>query len=50
LAVQKDDAMTATGCFCSLTILGVPVLMGSQNWNDHDRSDRYTAVDFAVII
>lgn len=24
-------------------ILAVPVLMGSQNWDDHDRSNRYTA-------
>ncbi|MDD4361075.1 MAG: DUF2723 domain-containing protein [Bacteroidales bacterium] len=27
--------------------LGVPVLMASENWDDHDRSDRYTARDFA---
>ncbi len=26
-----------------LCLLAVPVLMGSQNWDDHDRSDRYTA-------
>ena len=26
-----------------LCILAVPVLMGSQNWDDHDRSNRYTA-------
>lgn len=24
----------------------VPVLMGEQNWDDHDRSDRYISVDF----
>lgn len=24
-------------------LLAVPVLMGSQNWDDHDRSNRYTA-------
>lgn len=24
-----------------------PVLMGFQGWDDHDRSDRYTAIDFA---
>lgn len=27
--------------------LGIPVLMASENWDDHDRSDRYTARDFA---
>jgi hypothetical protein len=28
-----------------LLLLGAPVLMGSQNWNDHNRSKRYTARD-----
>lgn len=27
--------------------LGIPVLMASENWDDHDRSARYTARDFA---
>ena len=27
--------------------LAVPVLMGCQNWDDHDRSNRYTARDIA---
>ncbi|SEB97091.1 Uncharacterized membrane protein YfcA [Tenacibaculum sp. MAR_2009_124] len=26
-----------------ISLLAVPVLMGAQNWNDHDRSDRYLA-------
>ena len=26
----------------TLSLLAVPVLMGIQNWDDHDRSDRYT--------
>ena len=25
-----------------ISLLGVPFLMGYQNWDDHDRSDRYT--------
>ena len=29
-----------------VALLGVPVLMGSQNWDDHDRSHRYISVDF----
>ncbi len=28
--------------------LAVPAVLVSQNWDDHDRSDRYTARDFAV--
>ena len=31
----------------ALCILGSPVLMGFQNWDDHDRSDRYVAPDYA---
>jgi len=27
--------------------LPVPIIMASENWDDHDRSDRYTARDFA---
>lgn len=30
-----------------ITLIAVPVLMGFQNWDDHDRSGRYTARDFA---
>ena len=28
-------------------LLAAPVLMASQNWDDHDRSDRYTAIAMA---
>jgi hypothetical protein len=31
----------------SVLCLGVPIIMGTQNWNDHDRSGRYTARDYA---
>jgi len=27
--------------------MGVPVLMAAQNWDDHDRSEKYAARDFA---
>ncbi|MCQ2207456.1 MAG: DUF2723 domain-containing protein, partial [Paludibacteraceae bacterium] len=30
----------------SVACLGVPVLMAQQNWDDHDRSNRYTCRDF----
>lgn len=29
------------------SLLAAPVLMASQNWDDHDRSDKYTAVAMA---
>jgi hypothetical protein len=29
------------------TLLAAPVLMASQNWDDHDRSDKYTALAMA---
>lgn len=31
-----------------LLCLIVPVLLGTQNWDDHDRSERYTARDYAI--
>lgn len=30
-----------------LCLLGSPILMGTQNWDDHDRSSRYVAPDYA---
>ena len=30
-----------------LCMLGVPVLMANENWDDHDRSEKYAARDFA---
>lgn len=32
--------------FAALACLLVPIQMASQNWDDHDRSDRYTCRDF----
>lgn len=31
----------------SVLLLGVPVLMAQQNWDDHDRSNRYTSIEMA---
>ncbi len=31
----------------SVLCLGVPALMAAENWDDHDRSNRYTAVEMA---
>jgi hypothetical protein len=30
-----------------LSLIAVPLVMGEQNWDDHDRSGRYVARDFA---
>ncbi|MFN1833823.1 DUF2723 domain-containing protein [Balneola sp. MJW-20] len=42
----KDQKVLAYGAVV-LSLLASPVLMGSQNWDDHDRSDRYIAPDYA---
>jgi hypothetical protein len=41
--VPETPAAIATSLLCLL----VPTLMASENWNDHDRSNRYTCRDFA---
>ena len=41
----KRDVAIASAVTC--ITLGVPVLMASENWDDHDRSNRYTAVEIA---
>jgi hypothetical protein len=37
---------TAVAAAVSIICLLVPIQMAGQNWDDHDRSDRYTARDF----
>jgi hypothetical protein len=43
---NKIAGMGAAG-MAILLGLAAPALMGSQGWDDHDRSDRYTTVAFA---
>ncbi|MCQ2252003.1 MAG: DUF2723 domain-containing protein [Bacteroidales bacterium] len=43
---QKSNPVVASSVAC-LSLL-VPVQMASQNWDDHDRSGRYTCRDFAT--
>lgn len=45
-SVSRDGVPTFVGMTGVLVLL-VPVLMAVQNWDDHDRSDRYIARDFA---
>jgi Protein of unknown function (DUF2723) len=42
--VKENIAAPVAGVIC---FLAVPVIMGSQNWDDHDRSGRYLARDVA---
>jgi hypothetical protein len=46
-ALKKFLPHTPAALATSLLCLGVPVLMACQNWDDHDRSNRYTCRDFA---
>jgi len=43
--VTKNKLITAS--LATIVCLIVPAQMASQNWNDHDRSGRYTCRDFA---
>jgi len=51
LAARKNKSVSRlnTALAASAVVLGlaVPVLMAFQNWDDHDRSGRYIARDFA---
>ena len=38
---------TAVAAAVTLACLCVPALMAAQNWDDHDRSNRYTSVEMA---
>ena len=42
---KKCEATIAAAV--TVAFLGVPALMASENWDDHDRSNRYTAVEMA---
>ena len=44
---EKIKPKLAVPIVLASTALAVPVLMGSQNWDDHDRSNRYTAQSMA---
>ncbi len=45
-ARKVPERALATGV--SVLCLGVPALMAAQNWDDHNRSNRYTAVEMAA--
>lgn len=41
------DLKVAALVSIGLGLFAAPVLMASENWDDHDRSDRYLGIDFA---
>jgi hypothetical protein len=47
LEAPAGGAALAPGFAGLLICIGVPFMMGKQGWDDHDRSNRYTARDFA---
>jgi hypothetical protein len=44
---KRINKTTAAAGATVLSLAAVPAIMGSQNWNDHDRSNRFTALHFA---
>lgn len=44
---RKIPRLASAGLVSAVCLFAVPVLMANQNWDDHDRSKRYTARDFA---
>lgn len=45
--LSSESSKLAVSGAVALACLGVPVLMAAENWDDHDRSNRYTAVEVA---
>lgn len=47
--LRKKVSMSAAGIGATVIgLLAAPVLMAKENWNDHDRSGKTTARDFAI--
>lgn len=46
ISKQKSNSMIAIGVSV-LTLIAVPGIMASENWDDHSRANRYTGRDFA---
>lgn len=47
IAELKNGKLKSIEVLASVLCLGVPTLMAQQNWDDHDRSNRKTAVEIA---
>ncbi len=44
---KRINRNTAAMAGIAFGLFGAPFLMGTQNWDDHDRSDRYLGISFA---
>lgn len=44
---QNEKLYKVVMPICFILCMGVPVLMAAENWDDHDRSEKYAARDFA---
>ena len=44
---ERRNMEVATAAAVTVLTLGAPALMAAENWDDHDRSNRYTAVEMA---
>jgi tetratricopeptide (TPR) repeat protein len=45
--LKKANAVLSAGIATSICLIAVPAVMAKENWDDHDRSNRYIARDFA---
>lgn len=45
--IKKYLKQPSAAVLATILTLFIPILMAAQNWDDHDRSDRYIARDFA---
>jgi hypothetical protein len=46
-SAKKYSSKIAAPLIITASLLAAPVLMASQNWDDHDRSGKYTALAMA---
>lgn len=46
--LSRKLSHTPAAAIAGILCLSIPVIMGAENWDDHDRSGRYTARDFAI--
>ena len=47
--LQTKVKSNTVNILAGIVLLGVPLMMGFQNYNVHDRSNRYTAYDYASV-
>ena len=47
-SMKSDSVKALAALLVTVVTLGVPALMAQQNWDDHDRSQRYVCRDFGA--